>query len=107
MPRKRKVMMPRGAIQQKAEWSGSRGSYLTAIPNLAKDTMEEMEVFAIREPFTYARILYDHHRSVDIYELWKPHLDARQTESLDMIKYSLNRTQENEWDKMAKKDKKY
>src|SRR6266566_2241000 len=43
MPRKRKVMMPRGAIQQKAEWSGSRGSYLTAIPNLAKDKMAEKD----------------------------------------------------------------
>src|SRR5207249_4046290 len=106
MPRKRKVMMPRGAIQQKAEWSGSRGSYLTAIPNLAKDTMEEMEVFSIREPFTYARILYDHDRSEYIYEVWEPHLDAREKEFLDMIKDSLNRTLEYEWDKMAEKDKK-
>src|SRR6266566_4857162 len=106
MPRKRKVMMPRGAIQQKAEWSGSRGSYLTAIPNLAKDTMEEMEVFSIREPFTYARILYDHDRSEYIYEVWEPHLDPREKEFLDMIKDSLNRTLEYEWDKMAEKDKK-
>ncbi|TLZ95301.1 MAG: secretion system protein E [Methanobacteriota archaeon] len=106
MPRKRKVMMPRGAIQQKAEWSGSRGSYLTAIPNLVKDTMEEMEVFSIREPFTYARILYDHDRSEYIYEVWEPHLDAREKEFLDMIKDSLNRTLEYEWDKMAEKDKK-
>src|SRR3989449_1674775 len=106
MPRKRKVMMPRGAIQQKAEWSGSRGSYLTAIPNLTKDTMEEMEVFSIREPFTYARILYDHDRSEYIYEVWEPHLDAREKEFLDMIKDSLNRTLEYEWDKMAEKDKK-
>src|SRR6267143_1051253 len=106
MPRKRKVMMPRGAIQQKAEWSGSRGSYLTAIPNLAKDTLEEMEVFAVREPFTYARILYDHDRSEYIYEVWEPHLDAREKEFRDMIKDSLNRTLEYEWDKMAEKDKK-
>src|SRR5207247_2408297 len=106
MPRKRKVMMPRGAIQQKAEWSGSRGSYLTAIPNLTKDTLEEMEVFSIREPFTYARILYDHDRSEYIYEVWEPHLDAREKEFLDMIKDSLNRTLEYEWDKMAEKDKK-
>src|SRR5205809_7986114 len=97
MPRKRKVMMPRGAIQQKAEWSGSRGSYLTAIPNLTKDTLEEMEVFSIREPFTYARILYDHDRSEYIYEVWEPHLDAREKEFLDMIKDSLNRTLEYEW----------
>src|SRR4030081_123048 len=105
MPRKRKVMMPRGAIQGKAEWSGSRGSYLTATPNRAKDRMEEMEVFAIREPFTYARILYDHDRSEYIYEVWEPHLDAREKEFLDMIKDALNRTLEYECDKMAEKDK--
>src|SRR5256885_6584020 len=68
--------------------------------------MEEMEVFAIREPFTYARILYDHDRSEYIYEVWEPHLDAREKEFLDMIKDSLNRTLEHEWDKMAEKDKK-
>ena len=106
MPKRRKVMVPRGGIQQKAEWSGSRGSYLTRIPNLARDTMEEIEVMPIREPFTYARILYDHDRSEYIYEVWEPHLDAREKEFLDMIKDSLNRTLEYEWEKMAEKDKK-
>src|SRR5438046_10598431 len=65
-----------------------------------------MEVFSIREPFTYARILYDHDRSEYIYEVWEPHLDAREKEFLDMIKDSLNRTLEYEWEKMAEKDKK-
>src|SRR5438093_312247 len=106
MPKRRKVMVPRGGIQQKAEWSGSRGSYLTRIPNLARDTLEEIEVMPIREPFTYARILYDHDRSEYIYEVWEPHLDAREKEFLDMIKDSLNRTLEYEWEKMAEKDKK-
>src|SRR5437879_482721 len=106
MPKRRKVMVPRGGIQQKAEWSGSRGSYLTRIPNVSRDTMEEIEVFPIREPFTYARILYDHDRSEYIYEVWEPHLEEREKESLDLIKDSLNRTLEYEWEKMAAKDKK-
>src|SRR2546429_9437612 len=106
MPRKRKVMMRGGATQERAEWWGSRGPYVTAIPNVAKDRMEEVEVFSTREPFTYARILYDHDRSEYIYEVWEPHLDAREKEFLDMIKDSLNRTLEYEWDKMAEKDKK-
>src|SRR5437667_233027 len=106
MPKRRKVMVPRGGIQQKAEWSGSRGSYLTRIPNLARDTMEEIEVMPIREPFTYARILYDHDRSEYIYEVWEPHLDAREQEFLETSKDSLNRTLEYEWEKMADKDNK-
>src|SRR5437667_3930879 len=68
--------------------------------------MEEIEVMPIREPFTYARIRDDHDRSEYIYEVWEPHLDAREKEFLDIIKYSLNRTLEYEWEKMAEKDKK-
>src|SRR5437899_1885005 len=106
MPKQKKILMPRGAIQQKAEWSGTRGSYLTHIPNLARDTLEEIEVTPIREPISYSRVVYDHDRSEYIYEVWEPQLNAEEKEFLDMIKDSLNRTLEYEWDKMAEKDKK-
>src|SRR5438132_156406 len=106
MPKQKKILMPRGAIQKKAEWSGTRGSYLTHIPNLARDTLEEIEVVPIREPFTYSRVVYDHDRSEYVYEVWEPQLNAEEKEFLDMIKDSLNRTLEYEWDKMAEKDKK-
>src|SRR3989449_1075313 len=106
MPKQKKILMPRGAIQKKAEWSGTRGSYLTHIPNLSRDTLEEIEVVPIREPFTYSRVVYDHDRSEYVYEVWEPQLNAEEKEFLDMIKDSLNRTLEYEWDKMAEKDKK-
>src|SRR5438046_10520108 len=92
MPKRRKVMVPRGGIQQKAEWSGSRGSYLTRIPNLARDTLEEIEVMPIREPFTYARILYDHDRSEYVSEVWVPHFDAREKEFMVMVTDYMNIT---------------
>src|SRR5881296_1291205 len=106
MPKQKKILMPRGAIQKKAEWSGTRGSYLTHIPNLSRDTLEEIEVVPIREPYTYSRVVYDHDRSEYVYEVWEPQLNADEKEFLDMIKDSLNRTLEYEWDKMAEKDKK-
>ncbi len=106
MPKQKKILMPRGAIQKKAEWSGTRGSYLTHIPNLSRDTLEEIEVIPIREPYTYSRVVYDHDRSEYVYEVWEPQLNAEEKEFLDMIKDSLNRTLEYEWDKMAEKDKK-
>src|SRR5919204_517961 len=105
MPRKRKIMVPKGAIQRKAEWSGTRGSYLTRIPDLGRETLEEIEVVPIREPFSYSRVVYDHERSEYVYEVWEPQLAERDKEFLDMIKDSLNRTLEYEWDKMAEKDK--
>src|SRR2546427_3820333 len=106
MPKQKKILMPRGAIQKKAEWSGTRGSYLTHIPNLSRDTLEEIEVVPIREPYTYSRVVYDHDRSEYVYEVWEPQLNAEEKEFLDMVKDSLNRTLEYEWDKMAEKDKK-
>ncbi|MGQ0796935.1 MAG: type II/IV secretion system ATPase subunit [Methanobacteriota archaeon] len=106
MSKRKKVLMPKGALQQKAEWSGSRGSYLTHIPDLPKESLEEIEVVTIREPFTYARIVYDHDRSEYVYEVWEPQLDEREQKLLDMLKDSLSRTLEYEWDKMAEKDKK-
>ncbi len=106
MPKRKKVMMPKGSMAQKAEWSGSRGSYLTQIPDLARESLEEIEAFSIREPFTYARIVYDHDRSEYVYEVWEPQLDDRERQLLDMLKDSLQRTLEYEWDKMAEKDKK-
>src|SRR2546427_298545 len=84
MPKQRKVMMPRGAIQQKAEWSGTRGSYLTHIPNLTRDTLEEIEVTPIREPISYSRVVYDHDRSEYIHEVWEPQPNAEEREFLDM-----------------------
>ena len=106
MPKQKKVMMPKGSMAQKAEWSGSRGSYLTHIPDLEGDTLEEIEAIPIREPFCYSRVIYDHDRSEYVYEVWEPQLDDREKELLDMLKDSLQRTLEYEWDKMAEKDKK-
>jgi len=105
MAKHKKVMMPRGAVLRKAEWSGTRGSYLTRIPDLARETLEEVEIIAIREPFTYARIVYDHDRSEYVYEVWEPQLDDREREILEMLRESLGRTLEYEWDKMREKDK--
>lgn len=105
MAKRKKIMMPKGSMAQKAEWSGSRGSYLTKISDLERESLEEIEVVPIREPFTYARIVYDHDRSEYVYEVWEPQLDDREKELLEMLKDSLQRTLEYEWDKMAAKDK--
>src|SRR4030065_661272 len=91
---------------QTAEWSGPRGSYRTRIPDLDRESLEEIETMPIREPFTYARVVYDHDRSEYVYEVWEPQLDEREQKLLEMLKDSLGRTLEYEWDKMAEKDKK-
>ena len=105
MARRKKVLMPRGALMQKAQWSGTRGSYLTRIPEITVKSIEEIEVTTIREPYAYARIIYDHDKSEYLYEVWEPQLDDKEQKLLALLKDSLNRTLEYEWDKMATKDK--
>ncbi len=105
MARTRKVMMPKGALMQKAQWSGTRGSYLTHIPEIDVKTIEEIEVSAIREPYAYERVIYDHDKSEYLYEVWEPQLDDKEQKLLSLLKDSLTRTLEYEWDKMAAKDK--
>src|SRR3989304_5898020 len=102
MAKRKKIMMPKGSMAQKAEWSGSRGSYLTKIPDLERESLEEMDVIPIREPFTYARVVYDHDRSEYVYEVWEPQLDDREKELLEMLKDSLGRTLEYEGDKIGR-----
>src|SRR2546426_981349 len=103
--KRRKVMMPRGALAVAAKWEGTRGSYLTNIPPLDAARMDEVEVFSIREPFSYARIIYDRHRAEYVYEVWEPQLDEKERKLLHTIKDALTRTLEYEWEKMATKDK--
>ncbi len=105
MAKTKKVMMPKGALAQKAQWSGVRGSYLTHIPEITNKAIEEVEVIPIREPFCYGRVIYDHDKSEYLYEVWEPQLDDKEQKLLAMLKDSLTRTLEYEWDKMASKDK--
>jgi len=105
MARMKKVMMPKGALAEKIKWSGSRGSAFTRIPDIVVKSIEEVEVYRVREPFAYSRIIYDHDRSEYVYEVWEPQLEEKERKLLDMLKDALTRTLEYEWEKMAAKDK--
>jgi len=103
--RVRKVMMPKGAMAVSAKWEGTRGSYLTSIPPIDEVRMDEVEVFPIREPYTYGRVIYNRDRAEYVYEAWEPQLEDREKKLLDSIKDALNRTLEYDWEKMSTKDK--
>src|SRR3989304_827994 len=101
MAKQRKILMPKGALQEKAEWSGTRGSYLTRIPDLERKSRGGPGPVRAREPYTYERVVYDHDQSEYVYEVWEPQLDDREQKLLEMLKDSLARPLEYEWDKMA------
>jgi flagellar protein FlaI len=103
--KKRKIMMPKGSLALSATWEGTRGSYLTDIPALDLNRFDEVEVFSIREPYAYARIVYNRDNSEYVYEVWEPQIGEKEQKLLDSVKDALNRTLEYEWEKMATKDK--
>ncbi len=98
-------MMPKGALALSAKWEGTRGSYLTKIPALDETRFDEIEVFPVREPYAYGRVVYDREEAEYVYEVWEPQLEEKETQLLASIKDALNRTLEYEWEKMATKDK--
>src|SRR3989304_3351999 len=105
MARRKKVMRPKGALSEKIEWSGSRGSAFTRIPEVVVKSIEEVEVYRVHDPFANSRIIYDHDRSEYVYEVWEPQLEEKERKLLDMLKASLTRPLEYERGKRAPKDK--
>jgi len=102
---RRKVMMPRGALAVSGKWAGAGGSYLTNIPRVDESRFDEVEVFTIREPYAYARIVYDRTNAEYVYQVWEPKLEEKEQKMLNSVKDALTRTLEYEWEKMALKDK--
>jgi flagellar protein FlaI len=103
--KKLKRMAPKGEMVMEQDWKDGRGSPLTPIPNIGKETTEELEMNPINPPFSYSRILYDSERAEYVYESIEPPMDDQETELLALIKDSLGRTLEYELDKMGNKDK--
>jgi flagellar protein FlaI len=101
----KKVMVARGTRESEVRWEGTRGSYLTPIPDIMDNAIEEVEVFSIREPYSYARITYNRNEAEYLYEVFEPELKGKEEGLLATIKDSLTRTLEYEWEKMATKDK--
>ncbi|MCJ2530994.1 MAG: type II/IV secretion system ATPase subunit, partial [Candidatus Thermoplasmatota archaeon] len=92
LERRVKVKMPRRALEKGHVWTPGRGSQLTPIPPVSDHNVEEIEIYPIRAPFSYARVLLYKEDSEYVYEMWEPRLNQREKELLDRIKDSLVRT---------------
>ncbi|MCK5023997.1 MAG: secretion system protein E, partial [Thermoplasmata archaeon] len=100
-----KVKVPRGEIELQKKWEEGKGSPLCPIPEITEPHIEEKEIYAITEPYSYCRIIYDNIESEFIYQIHEPELSDKERETLLLIKDSLQRTLEYELDKMEIKDK--
>lgn len=100
-----KVKVPMGEMELHKKWEEGKGSPLCPITEITDPNIEEKEIYAIKEPYSYCRIVYNHERSEFIYQIHEPELSDKEKEILILIKDSLQRTLEYELDKMEIKDK--
>ncbi len=106
MPRKKKkVLLPRGTVAATASWEGAKGSYLTRIPEITSESIEELEVVPVKPPFTYARVIFDNESSEYLYETFEPELSDREKELLGMVKEALSKTLEYDIETFGSRDK--
>lgn len=105
MAKKKKILLPKGTLASGAKWSGARGSYLTHIPEIKEEHIQEVELIPIKEPYSYSRVIFNRETSEYLYETWEPQLTEKEKDLLDLIKDSLTRTLEYRLEKMGTKDK--
>ncbi len=90
--RRKKVKLPKGAMEKGVVWTPGKGSQLTPIPTVTEDKVEEVEIYPIRPPFSYARVLFYKDDSEYLYETWEPRLNQREKGLLKLLKDSFERT---------------
>jgi flagellar protein FlaI len=97
-----KVRLAEGMRQ---EMEVERGSVLTEIPRITDPNIEEVEFYAVNEPFSYVRIIYNEAKSEYVYQGIEPQLARREKEILDFLKDTLKMTLAYDWEEMSEKDR--
>ncbi len=97
----KKIMIPAKEAEEKSD----EGSIYTNIPPITDPNIDILEIKPVIEDFAYARIIYDNANSEYIYEAIEPQLNDKEKEYLTLIKDSLSKTMDYEWEKLADHDK--
>jgi flagellar protein FlaI len=100
-----RVMLPIGEIAQRMEWSMGKGSVITEIPTIDDPDVETVELYSVREPYSYIRVTYNNRIHEYLVEVIEPHLSEKEEKMLDLIKDTLHKTLGYEWDKLSEVDK--
>lgn len=103
--RVRKVRLPKGALEKGAVWTPGRGSRLAPIPPVTQENVEELAIYPIKPPYSYARILFKKDDSEYLYESWEPRLNEREKGFLQLLKDSLARTLSYSFHSQSNRDK--
>ena len=97
---------PKGAAARKRDWSKGRGSVYTEVPPITDVNIQEIGFYAVVEPFSYLRATYNNATSEYILSVIEPKLTEDEEEILVLIKETLEKTLDYDWDKLTAMDKK-
>jgi len=100
------VKEAKGAEARRRRWEHGRGSAYTEIPPITDPAIQEVGFYGVTEPFSYIRSTYNQTSSDYILSTIEPELDEYEKETLDMIKGTLEKTLDYEWEKLDIMDKK-
>jgi len=94
--------IPMGLIKTS---SGVGASIYTRIPPLPSTNHEQIDMYPVKEPFSFVRVLLDNDSNEYMLETIEPQMDAKEEKLLNLIKDTLDRTLAYEWDKLTAIDK--
>ncbi len=100
------VKYPRGAAARRKDWSRGRGSVYTEIPHITDPDIREEGFYPVVDPFSYVRVTYNSATSEFMLSVIEPVLTEDEEELLKLIKETLEKTLEYEWEKLTVMDKK-
>lgn len=100
------VKQPKGAAARKRDWSQGRGSVYTEIPRITDPDVQEVGFYGVVEPFSYVRVTYNSATSEYLLSVIEPGLTEQEEELLKLIKETLEKTLDYDWEKLTMMDKK-
>jgi len=97
---------PKGAAARRRDWSQGRGSVFTEVPQITDPSIQELGFYAVVDPFSYIRITFNSAISEYILTVIEPVLTEDEEELLALLKATLEKTLDYEWEKLSVMDKK-
>ncbi len=104
----RRVMLSKDEIENKNKVKAGEGGWIsdyTQLPEIDAEHITVEDIFEIRPPFSYSRVIYNDETKEYIYQAIEPTLTKKEEEWLHLIKDTLDRTLSYDWEHMARKDK--
>jgi len=100
------VKQAKGAEARRKAWRHGRGSPYTEIPPITDPAVQEIGFYGSVEPFSYVRVTYNSTISEYMLSVIEPRLTEEEQEMLELMKDTLEKTLDYEWEKLDVMDKK-